>query len=96
MLSRASASFTRMAAASRCSGCSPASQAVCQFSTTAHRDTNPDGSMSYKGLNKYSRNITKPKDQGASQVCVDSCLLWCLLTAGVASMGAPWASEKHC
>jgi len=53
--------------APRCSGCSPAHQAVCQFSTSAHRDTNPDGSSSFKGLNKYSRNITKPKDQGASQ-----------------------------
>lgn len=49
----------------RCGGCSVYRALGCgQFSTSAAAG----GSSGHTGLNKYSRNITKPKDQGASQV----------------------------
>ncbi|KAL7005423.1 dihydroxy-acid dehydratase ilv3 [Cystobasidiomycetes sp. EMM_F5] len=50
----------RPSSSSSCLGCSPAERSVCQFSTGRYSG---NGSV----LNKYSRNITKPKDQGASQ-----------------------------
>jgi len=67
-------SASNMASVSRpgcSSGCSVYQALSCQFSSSACRSgessSSGSGSGSDNALNKYSRNITRPKEQGASQ-----------------------------